>query len=711
MVNSFVPPPPFQPAPPGGMMAQQTLNPVALLDALKQLVPQAELPGPRYPANYVKPPKPDPKRIKQQADELYRQGDLWRNLLEITAAWIRLEKTGIFEEDLEDRRHGLQEEFISPMMRRKRDAFITRIASTKVGVRKNVYADELRRKAQYVEDAAVWLMKELEWQHAAGGNRPMRLDEAEMFTDRGMYCSRQVLDPSDPDMPIILSLIEPMQVYPVWMGKRGLHQVYRVYRDSIANITAEYGDFHPEARAKLEKKFGRDLTDRMEIPVYEYWDTWYRAVCVDDVEIVPVTAHEYGYVPWTIQYGGLGESMFSRVDGDQSSYQGTNGEFYQLDKSRQGERAYKAVPLLYVDRFSHSIFEAVMARLITGFKREINPPIIRYRSIMAAGTDMPEFSAAAGAVNEAMLGEEQIQPVPNMSNNPITGMIQQTLLTDLMSSNPSMQGALDKTNQATGSALTRVGEEGQEMLVPFYQAYETAKAHQLSQILQTIGNFGHLAKYAGDTPRPTMVPARRKRQGEAPAFELSRDLIDAVGPKVEVTLTKVSPADWVPLFNAGKIGVEAGFILPDTIYELATGNSDYDSFLEEWTERQAWFNAITHPKFNELFNIPAMIAEQIKESDGDPDMVQFWTQRLQEWLQMAQQQAMQQGPPGMGGGDPMAALQGMGQPAQQQVPPGALPPPPGSTVVAPPTTSGVSLPSMGMGPGSQGGAVGRPGGF
>lgn len=701
MDRSLIPPSPFQRGPAPGAMAQTRMHPTELLEAMRRIAPQPVSTTPHYPANFTPPPRPDKDKVIQQAKHLWEQYDHWRTLIEITWEWINHRRTGMFPEDEADRAAGLQEEYISNALSRKRNAAIARIASSKIGVRKRYNADNLRRSAQRLEDAAMWVLEQMEAVHAAAGNRPMKLDEALLLVDRGMFVSRQVLDPGDPDLPLCVDLIEPTQVMPIFGGKRGLTHVYRYYRDTIENIVAAYGDFTPTARKKIAAKFGTDLTERTELEVYEYWDAWWRFVAVDDELVVPVAAHEYGYVPWTVQYGGYGDAMFTRTPGDRA-YRSSSGAFVQVDTTRRDERIFKAVPLIYYDVHGHSIYEAVMARILTGFKKEINPTVNLYRDMMVAGTDRPEYSNAAGAINEFALGQERAELAPQQSNNPITGMLIQGLLSEAAKTDPTMGSAMDKTNQATGAALLRVGDENSEQLVPLYQALERAKSHQLSQIFQTIGNFGHLAKYGNTRVSPLMVPARKTRQGEAPAFELGRELIDAVGPRVEVTFTKVSPADWVGLFNAGKLGIEIGAVGPDEIRALATGDHDYDRFLEEWIEYRAIMSATQHPKFNELFHIPMMIEEQITESMGDPERVAFWKKQLQAWMQMAMQSQAQPG-----GGDPMAAMGGQ---APQATPGNPSPPPPGS-VVLPPTQNGQSMPALGLGPGNQGGAVGRPPGM
>src|SRR4030095_11537110 len=110
MVASALPASPFQQAPPSlnGVMPQASLNPMQLLEAMQQLAPRQTEFAPRYPPGYKTPRRPTASEVKQRADRLFQEHAVWRSLIEVTVAWLRHERVGMFPEDEEDRRNGLQ---------------------------------------------------------------------------------------------------------------------------------------------------------------------------------------------------------------------------------------------------------------------------------------------------------------------------------------------------------------------------------------------------------------------------------------------------------------------------------------------------------------------------------------------------------------------------------------------------------------------------
>ena len=700
-------PPGMGMGPPGmGMPPQggQIGDPMELLAALKLAQSAKGAPQPIYLPGYKAPPKPDPKKIEATGKDLWENGRLWRALIYNMLRWTRQELTGMFEEDREERANGFQEEFISPILSAERNLVIAKLASLDPHfTAQSVQTDELKGYAQQLENFARWLRDMESLSHPGMGNRPLKIDEAALFVDYGMYVTRDTFNKDNADCPVNMTLIDPAQVYPIWgQPYSGLRAVYRVFDDSVAWITQAYGDLPPSVLKKLKDKYG-EVDDETELSVVEYWDTWWRCVLINGEAVIGPTAHEYGEVPWTIQYGGYGEPMFTRTP-EMAELSKVGSSWTYTSNKRSNERINKATPYLFYQIKNHEIYEAVMGRLITGFKKEINPPTIRYRSDMAAEKEMPNLDAAPGAQNEAMLGEEKIEALPTATSSPLTQTILQSVIADkrMISMPQESYGAIDKSN-VSGTAMANASDAGMDKIAPATMAWGSALGNRYGRIARMVANFGYMAEYGGAEPRKLMIPVTKPRKGQPSSYHFSRDVIEKVGSRISVSFSKVDPRDWVGLFSAAQPGITQGLVTRADIRKIATGDGDYDRFLEEWMEENAIFSALQLPEYAKAVTVPQAFLQQIAENEGNPEMQQIYQTLLEGWMQVTapqpqMQPGMQQPQPGMQG-DPNAAAQM-----------GPSPAPPGSVVI-PPTSAGVSLPAMGMGPGSQGGAVGRPPGM
>jgi hypothetical protein len=348
--------------------------------------------------------------------------------------------------------------------------------------------------------------------------------------------------------------------------------------------------------------------------------------------------------------------------------------------------------------------------VMTGFKREVNPPFFRKRPDDGSKKPLPEVDGSPGKQNELFEGES-IEPWPNMVGGPSSQMLFQMLGVDRATNQSPMAsygGGLDVSN-VSGAAQKAAQDAGSDKQIPHILPYTRYHAQKFSAVLRLIRNFGDDAKYGGSSPSPLMVPKQRTRNGENPSFELNRDLLDAVGTTIDCQMSQVTPRDLLGLYQAGDIGVKGGFTNKRKIAEMA-GEHDFDRMREEWFEDASLEQAFQHPKFAEMFSIPAAIAEQIADAEGDPATQAGWKKALEAWTQVVAMQPQQ--PPG---GAPQPGAPPQGQPMPQQngqppMPPGSVVVPPGGDIGAAAGAPGISMPGLGLGPGTQGGAVGRPSG-
>lgn len=676
-------PPPMEPDPTEGM---NLADPRDLILALKALAGSAEATPPMYPRGFVKPAKPDLGDILANSRKLWDANMLWRDLVQEMRRWTRQDVSGSFIQDQQDKEFGLQERFTSSALSDERNLAIAKVSTLKASYLKRT-AKEHRADGDKIETACQHIRREFEYRHALEGNRPLSIDEASMIVDTGMLASRVTFYDDDPDFPLCRKVVESTEVYPVFGSVSGLKAVYRTYRTSLLKIMETYGGIIDDAgMAKLKASFGGEqIGVTTDVNVVEYWDEWWRCVTVNETPILPVTAHQYGRVPWRIQYTGMGEAMFSRSGWGRDllgiqTYYGSIG-------SIQSNRVYQAVPFLFYRIRNHELFEALMARVITGIQKGINPAMIRARSDAAAEKPMPPLDLSPGAQNETFRGEEDLSPIPTVPVGQDLQIALAALATDRENGSfpRAAFGGMSQNSNVTGVAQQMGLDAGLDKLIPLIKSFEYGEAREMELCLSLIRNFGDDAKYGGDLDAnvtPLMIPGRKKSDD---SFELDRELIDRVGTRVEVTYTEIDRSKWLSLLQAYQIGIGLNVFTPEDAYVDLTGNHDWDEQFQRTIDQKALINATQLPEFAKAVTVPQAYIDAITANSTDPEMVKMLTDQLNQWRDITKPQ-----PPAPSPGMP-------GQPG----PPGQ----PGSGIVS---TQGVSLPPSNQAPGSGGAIVGRP---
>ena len=680
--------PPQQPMPMPmmGMQQGRQIDPELIAQVIARLSP----PKPMYPAWLTTPPRPDAAGVAEVGKRRWDDLRLWRSAVYSDIMLLRLEDSGIFEDDRALYEAKIIDDYTSPALIAEYNLAVTILAGMEPRFRKAVTDDKLNLMARRYAVAVTWLreLEELKW---AEGNADLRTDETKHLLTYGMLVKRRTLDLADPDYPYDPFLIDPCSVVTEWEGKRGLRRFWRVYRSTVGSLAAAYGDFTKGQKRALGDRIGSAASwdDDTEVPgVSEYWDRWWRTVVLPGGEpLVPVTAHEYGEVPVTIAYGPLGEPM-----GVQTPYEialrDKSGDVTGIDTDKKIDRVYQSVGFVRFTKEATKTNEAVIRRMLYGIKKSMDPAIIRYRSNAAAAGAPPEMDGTPGATNEAVFGEEKLEPyLATAMPFEVQAVIQQVMQDSQAIKFPSMAHGIYEGSNISGVASGNSIDLGYDRVALWARTLETFHARDMALAMRMWRNFGHLAKYSGEDPRPLMVPVPRpqQRSGEAPAFELTRDLIDAVGPNVKVKLTRMRKQDMVPLAQAAKLLTELGVPFWAYLAEEWFNLPDVDHLEEEGQEEQAIRQALQLPEFVKAVTIPNAFAEAYKEAEGDPERQEVIATMKQSWDLIA-----------LGGG-------GMGQP-----PPGG----PGGAVpqegVNPPSAAGVSYPNVGQGPGSVTGQQGGP---
>jgi hypothetical protein len=710
LMDPMMPPPmmpPMGPPPGGGMMPGPPMVPglppipqpmgppttpvTDLLAALRELGGIGGQTEARYPRWYKKPDKPEINNLWGKAQQMKQRFRLLHDRIHDDMLWLRLAQVGMFEEDVQAMRDGLYiDKFQSTALVDEWNLVCAFLAGLQWKLEAKMVAPDLQTEAQRIKDTVAYLRQQEILRHAEAGQGNLAMDEARMLTAYGMIVNRTVIDLEDPDFPFDSILVDPSTVFPEWNGKRGLFRVWRVYKTTWSRVLGDYGEPSKKELKKIRNLVGENIDDETEIEIVEYWDTWYRAVLASEAVILPLTEHKYGYVPFTIQYGPLGEPMgvLSPTDGARRT---RSGEWVADEGSLKDDLPFKALSYIGHMKHSHKQYEAIMARMLTGFKKAINPPLLRERDEMAADQPMPEMDTGPGAINETMLGHERVSPIPTQAGPIEVSAVMEAMSMDRMTGRAplAMYGLNDRSN-VSGTALQALNDAGMDKVGPWVAALEQYHTRRFNQWLISWRNFGHLAKYAGDSPSPFMIPVAAPKAGMSAAFELTPEVVDAIGPRMSVSLTRVRKQEWLPMLNAAKMAYDIGVMTKRQIAD-EIGALNYEEIVEEVIEDKMLDAALQHPKFAEMFGIPQAMVAEMKEAENNPRIAERYKAMLDAWMEKVAMPSQQQAPApgGPGGGAPgglppelMALLGGQGGPPN------------------PNTSAGVSFPQLGQGPGS-----------
>jgi hypothetical protein len=676
-------------APPMGLpMGQPVAQPNMGIDMarLQEMWKNTAPPAPVYPNWFKKPKRPDAQKVHETAILRFDEMAEWRMAVRHDLEVLRGSVEGIFPADTEDYYAGIIDEWASPALIYELNLAVSYLAELGRRFSKPYTDEKTAYESRKVELAAKWLNETEARQQGDGmGLDPATL-EPKILLPYGFLAKRRTLNrAAEPwESPFRVDYIDPAQLV-IQRGRYqdGIEAVYRIYSSRADDLAASYGDFAPSVLTKLKNMYGEidDVTEFTD--VVEYWNPWYRCVTVGGVEIVPVTEHKYGEVPYSFAFSPLGEPRMTTLP-DQSSGAAMNRE------TMRQNAPHKSVGFIRFMKKQHAQFEAMMKRNLYSIQQGNNPATVRYRSNMASQNTAPDLLARPGAQNEAMMGEEKLEPFPY----PNRMGYDQSVMMEAIERDQSRGRAPDSAfglfgqSNISGTANKMGLESGTHLWKPWareldrYMERDTAKAFRIWQRL------GHTVEYASPSRRPFVVPNERPMKGEPGSFELTKECLQKVGPFVKVKSGNVNlndPVIWQSIKMANEVGLpkqEAFDRLADITYD--------PQMQQEWLEEQLLTIAMQNPKFVEMVGVPTMFASEMNEAQDDPERMQLLQSLFKGWMQVVVQPAMLEQQAQMGQMQ-MQTQQMQMQQAQQNAP-----------------TSAQSFAESGQGPGSQSGQQGGP---
>jgi hypothetical protein len=694
----FSPPPMPMPMPgmPGPVMdspsspLQLGIDPTAIISMLFEMKPSFK---PKYPYNFQKPKEPDASAIWMDSKREERRNWERTERMMDTIKRLRFDSVGIFPRDKAAREQKDQDEMILSDLVDDWQLLSAIMASFDMSVTKRVLSRSQQVAGQTLEDFAMLIREEETYRWANTGDMPLALAEAKVLTSYGQLFARVLCNLNDPDFPFDITLADPASCYPVFGGTRGLKKMYRLMRMSVAAACEEWGEPSKAGMQKIYDKVGKD-DDNASITICEYADTWWRcATTMDGIELLPVTEHKYGKVPWIVQGGPAGEPLFTDTTRalDFKSMQPRDGIGVGLTgPSDDWGMKHKLVSSIHLQRPRHDQMEALMARVATSIEDSNNPALLVTRDMLLEGTPAPRIDRRRGAVNILNMGE-QAQPIPNIAPPTDAQAFMQMANQDSMTGKIPLGMYGNQTgSQQTGNSMSVAAESGMDHITPWVSAMETFQTRKMEMCIEHWRNFGHLTRFQNGDEKPFLVPVAKPTSNEELARAITPEMIDEIGPRIQVTMTRLRTQELLQLAQAAGQLVPLGWSKRRLFEKM--GIHDFDRMREEAEEDADRDAFMGDEKMRHEVRIPLEIKKWADKAT-DPDEHAMYMALLDYYMENLQLEKMQaaQSPPGAGaspGGGPM--------------PMGGPPPPAGGS-------NTLNQAGLGAPPGSNGGQVGRPG--
>lgn len=658
---------------------------------------------PIYPPGYRKPSRPSIDDLAGRATQAKEANKEYLDAISDTYRRIRQQSAAYFTRDEVAFRSGQIEPYPSTTLVDALNKLVAYIESKPLAFTVDVYDPTLVEDAQKIEDMAYHFRSLHERRWVKAGNPTLSHAEAHDLATFGVVISRRTLNLADTKCPILTTLVDPATVFPVW-GRVGLvPSLEAVYRMVTMPVHQAIADFVTDPELKAAAKDAvRDRLDRFgesaDVTVVEYWDSWWCCAFLveGNVPLKPLTAHEYGCVPFIIQYGPGGEPMHTRAPDRSGNYvqAGAFGGWYGSGT----DRPYKATGYLESKKKLSDFRDALTSLYVTNAIKGFNQPVILKRTNTAAESERPFIDRSPGGETELVAGEEDLLPFPTSPNPNDMGMVMQMLMADSQT-NLSMQsfGEMPDKSNISGTAQQRSVEASQIQSDAWVRSMESFHGRCATHDMHLWRNFGHESRYLSGQKKSFFIPRRNPMETEAPSFELTPEVIDNVDTEITCLMDSMSMTEMMTFGQVAQMfGPQGMGIWSNDDIARKMGKTDYPRTKVQVQTDRMMQRVQEMEETGKLILVPQALMQAIKEAEGNPELQGNLTKQLLVWQKavmepmMAQlQQASQpQPPPGMAPGG---------------APPG--PPQPGQGIAG---GSGAPYALMGQGPGSVSGVQGGP---
>jgi len=627
---------------------------------IEALLPIAE--GPVYPRWFTPPVKPTKTQVEEIVESDHQEWVPVRERIDRDLTFLHQERAAVrdgFDPDYD-------KEYLSPAMSDEVRAIAAMVGSIEPTYEVPWYKPDLEDATQQIEDTLYCWDQHAVSAHARAGNGSYGLDVATYLIGTGYVCSRLAFDIYNPENPFVEVLLNPVTCVPTWDG-RGLMRVTRRYVDTVASVLTDF-DMDGKLRKKILKtkntRTGDDaepyrLTDPVEVKTYH--DRWWFSVTMDDVEIIPVTAHKLGFVPYVVQGTGSGEPS-AITETATNATQRARG----LTNSR-GRLEYKHQSHFGFRHKVHAQKEEILSVIRTLFQNANNPAWLLEQDELAEASGDPEIDNRPGKVTKLKAAHEALRelmtdPQAVSMFGPLMSAIAMDEATNRLA--PSFYG-VDEAANTSGNAFEGKFEAGKDKITPYLAALESFYSERAHLRLVWFQNEGHQIENDRGEYGVLDVPYQRHRarlRNLDPTFHLTPDTVRRTGTNVKAKVTHLRLQNLAPLGNAASMWMNINAMSAREAMELR-GHRDPDSVFEERRYEKAMLDE----------NLDKVLTYQ-ELKQRDPEAAALYQQ-----LVMAETFSSGGGMPG-GSGESPGNFTG-------------------------PNTSAMNLPALGMG---QAGPTGRP---
>lgn len=478
------------------------------------------------------------------------------------------------------------------------------------------YDDMIEEKsAQIVEDALYHLRKRAKRTYGFNGANLQRDEFFYMFL-YGRYVKRILPDLHDPEYPFRESLIDPATCYPTWGDeKEGLVRMVRKYTTTVGKVLSTYGEGIPDLEAKLAKKMGHDTlyssSDYLheEGEMLEYHDKWYYYASFKGEVVVPVTAHEFGRVPY----------VYVMPTGEPPSMTTPGGRYMQWNEDYKAhiphimthdqDLSEKGVSVYHYLKNTHRVKEMLMTLLYNEVEKATDPATITYTAPHMMGQEPPPLDTKRRGNNQRVMNFQTVEGIPTSPRptdfSPLFATVQDELVQGTLP--PGAFGAEQGSN-TTASGVTAMVQNAYDLINPYVEAWQNGQAQEAQIKLEMYTDL--ISKTI-----TLSVPENDARgRGKGEMHDLSPFDIQAVGTYVDVKMAGLTLQNEAQQIAAMNQAVQAGFYSRRHAMDKLNVINPDKMFTEIIGEQ-----AMQHPQMMENFIIPEGFAAQ-----GLNDFAKLW---------------------------------------------------------------------------------------